>query len=90
MREYVDADGVRWRRRNGVMEGKALERRTRPPEVIVRHHYLGTVSDVPAQARTRFWSTARKRMAESKFSNFYGVEFKDGEGRRLILIDESC
>lgn len=90
MREYVDVDGTRWHRRGGVMEGKALERRMRRPEVIVRHHYLGTVVEVPVEDRARFWSAAGEKMAASKYSGFYGVEFKDDAGRHLVLIDESC
>ena len=90
MSEYVDADRVRWTRRGTALEGKMLERRTRNAEIIVRHHSLGKIVEIPAAERGEFWSAARHRMAMSQQSAFVGAEFKDGTGRHMVLIDESC
>ena len=90
MREYVDAQGTRWQRRGTTLGRKQLERRTRRPDVVVLYHYLGAVSEVPPEARAKFWAALHARVAASEHSSFIGAEFKDETGRHLVIIDEGC
>ena len=90
-KEYVDAAGVHWRRRgDSALRGSALGKRLRNADLRVLHHYLGVFTEVPADGRDEFWASASTRMAESAYSEFIGSEFKDGEGRRLLVVDEHC
>ncbi|MDQ1748870.1 MAG: hypothetical protein QOD07_3133 [Frankiaceae bacterium] len=89
-REYVDDEGIRWRRRGALLEGKTLQRRTMRPEVIVRRHYLGSVTEIPGEARAEFWAAVQTRLAESRHASVVGAEFVDRIGRHLVLVDESC
>ena len=72
------------------MEGKELARRLRKPEFLVRHNYLGDVVEIGPDKREEFWVSAERLMAESPHSDFVGAEFKDRDGRHLIVIDEHC
>ena len=91
MREYVDPDGVRWRRRGDqVLTGKSLARRLGHPGLQVLHHYSGELVGIPATGRDAFWSEAQERMSASPHARFTGVEFRSDSGARLLVIDEDC
>lgn len=91
MREYVDPDGVRWRRRGDrLLAGKDLGRRLRHDELQVLHHYMGELTQLPPDGREAFWSTAQASMRASTFSDFVGVEFRNEDGHRLLVVEESC
>jgi hypothetical protein len=90
MREYVDDDGICWRRRGTLLEGKMLERRTRRPEIIVKRHHVGNVAEIRPEDRPAFWAAVQTRLAESRHAAILDAEFTDESGRHLVLIDESC
>jgi hypothetical protein len=90
-KEYVDSEGVRWRRRGDTaIVGAALGKRLRKADMRVVHHYLGKFTEIPPEQRAQFWESALTRMAESVHSEFIGSEFKDSVGRRLLVLDENC
>jgi hypothetical protein len=88
--EFTDADGVRWARRGGVAEGKALQRLLTNPSVRVLHDYMGESTEIPASERERFWATAQEQMAKSPYAAFYGSEFKNEQREHLLVIQEHC
>ncbi|MDQ1683951.1 MAG: hypothetical protein QOC82_688 [Frankiaceae bacterium] len=90
LREYLDSEGTRWRRRGTLLQGRALERRTRRADVLVLHRHANGSRYVPADERNRFWNGVHERMALSEHSGVRGAEFKDDAGRHLVIIDESC
>jgi len=90
MKEFTDSDGVTWRRRGEPIDGKALARRVRKEEFLVRHNYLGDIVEIEPDQREEFWASAERLMADSPHSDFIGAEFKDPTGRHLIVIDEHC
>ena len=89
-REFVDPDGVTWRRRGGLVADKRLRRLLADEAVRVLHDYLGEVTEVPADGRDRFWDEAEARMRASAYSHFYGAEFKSDEREHLLVIHEDC
>jgi hypothetical protein len=90
MRQYTDETGVRWARRGDTLDGKTLAKRVRSLDVQVVHHYLGVLTQIAPADREKFWEEAVRKMQESVQSDFVGVEFKNGEGRHLLVVDERC
>lgn len=91
MREWIGPDGVRWHRRgHQVLSGKDLARRLRQPQLLVVHHYMGELTDVPGTDRESFWAAAEERMQASAQSEFRGVEFRSDDGVRLLVVEEDC
>ena len=88
--EFTDADGVRWRRRGGHFEGKALHRLLTDPFVRVLHDYMGETEEVPSGERERFWGRAQELMAKSRYSSFYGADFKNERCEHLLVVHEDC
>ena len=88
--EFTDADGVRWRRRGGHFEGKALHRLLTDPFVRVLHDYMGETEEVPSGERERFWGRAQELMAKSRYSSFYGADFKNERREHLLVVHEDC
>jgi hypothetical protein len=88
--EFTDADGVRWRRRGVMVEGKALHRLLADPSVRVLHDYMGEPTEVPVADRAHFWRTAQEQMAKSPYSQFYGWEFKNDQREHLLVVTEHC
>ena len=88
--EFTDADGVRWRRRGGLLEGKALHRLLRDPNVRVLHDWVGEKTAVPPADREHFWATAKAQMEASPHSFFYGAEFANERREHLLVVHEDC
>ena len=88
--EFTDADGVRWRRRGGLVEGKALHRLLTDRTVRVLHDYMGETEEVPSQEREQFWSRAQEQMAQSRYSSFYGADFKNERREHLLVVHDDC
>lgn len=88
--EFTDAEGVRWRRRGGPLEGKALHRLLADPDVRVLHDYMGETTAVPPDDRKRFWAAAQEQMDASPYSAFYGANFKNSRREHLLVVHEDC
>ncbi|MDX6236898.1 MAG: hypothetical protein QOG10_1713 [Kribbellaceae bacterium] len=95
-REYLDPDGVRWRKRGGIPTVTRVEHLIRDRHVRVLHLYLSDVRDVSAEDRDEFLSKIRPYLKGSRtaspqdYSDFVAAEFKDDQQRSMLVVEESC
>jgi hypothetical protein len=91
MKSFVDPMGVTWHRRGDhPLEGKAVARRLRDPDLLVAHEYEEALNVIGVQDRDAFWAHAEETMRTSGQSHFYGVEFKNGAHQYLLIVHEDC
>ncbi|WP_432943928.1 hypothetical protein ACQPXM_01485 [Kribbella sp. CA-253562] len=94
-REYVDEQGVRWRRRRGELRWSRIERLMSDAGVRVLKVFRDDVSEVAAGARSGLLATIRpylKGEAEDAddYTDFVVAEFKDDRHRSLLVVEEYC
>ena len=98
-RRLVDLDesGVLWRMRGGDLRWSRLERLVRDPAVPVLHVYLDEVKEVPTAERENLVATIRPYLepagdgrAPGDHTEFVAAEFKAGDQRSLVVVEESC
>jgi hypothetical protein len=93
-REYVDERGRRWRLRGGELRVRRAERLVLDPLVPVVHVYLDQISDVATEDRKDFLAKIRPYLdgtaPREDHTDFVAAEFKDGDGRSLVVVEESC
>ena len=88
---FTDSEGIRWKRRGtDFVEGKELAKLLRNPAILVRHEYMGEITDLPLPDREAFWAEAETRMAGSVHSEFFGSEYKNDDNLHLLVIHEYC
>jgi hypothetical protein len=88
--EFTDSSGVLWIRRGGLVSEKRLRKLMVDPSVRVLHDYLGETTEVLADEREAFWTSAQELMRQSPYSQFTCSEFKSEEKRHLLLVHEDC
>jgi hypothetical protein len=89
-RSYVDTAGVDWRIRGAELgrsdrRWRRIERLLLEPEVPVLHVYLRDLVEVSAADRQPLLA----RMCEGD-TDFRVAEFKDGAGRSMVVVEETC
>ncbi|WP_344240596.1 hypothetical protein [Kribbella hippodromi] len=91
-REWIDAAGVRWWMRGGELQGKPLARLGRDSGVRVLHVYLDDVREVPPADRISLLERVRlfERGLADDYVDFRSAEFRNTEGQKLLVIEESC
>jgi hypothetical protein len=93
-RQYVDPDGVRWSLWRGELRWKRVERLAADPAVPLLWVYADTVREVPAGERPAALARIRPyvegRADTDDHAGFRIGEFRDGEHRSLLIIEESC
>jgi hypothetical protein len=94
--EYLDPDGVRWRKRGGLPKVTRVEHLIRDRQIRVLHIYLSDVREVWAEDRDDFLSKIRPYLKGSRtfspqdYSDFVAAEFKDDQQRSMLIVEESC
>ncbi|MPQ99577.1 hypothetical protein GB931_16965 [Modestobacter sp. I12A-02628] len=98
-REWVDADGTRWRPRSGggTPPKKRLEHLLASPEVRVLHFYgPDAPTAVALPDREALWQRVRSYLREpvvrasDDYTDFRVAKFRDERRRSLLVIEESC
>ncbi|OLR94434.1 hypothetical protein [Actinokineospora bangkokensis] len=91
---WVDADGKRWVRRGGGVEVKRAERLLASADVRVLH-FCGP--DAPVEVavgdRAALWERVRPYLrgrGKEVHADFAVAEFRDGQRRTMLVIEESC
>jgi hypothetical protein len=94
--EYLDLDGVRWRKRGGIPKVSRVEHLMRDRQVRIVHIYLSDVREVSAEDRDEFLSKIRPYLKGNRTpspqdnSDFVAAEFKDDQLRSMLIVEESC
>jgi hypothetical protein len=94
--EYLDPDGVRWRRRGGIQKVSRVEHLIRDRQIRVLHIYLSDIQEVSAENREDFLSMIRPYLKGSRtpsqqdYSDFIAAEFKDDQQRSMLIVEEGC
>jgi hypothetical protein len=93
--EYMDESGVRWQMRGGELPWKRIERLIHDPRVRVLHADQNKIRDVSTEHREEFLATIRpylngKSVAADDYTDFRAGEFKDDQGRSLLVVEETC
>jgi hypothetical protein len=94
---WTDATGRKWTRRGkGQVGVKRAYRLLRDPETRVHFLYLWYEDrEIPFADRGGFWSqvepylTGGNRTTDD-MTEYAVAEFKDGEGKRLLLVEKYC
>jgi hypothetical protein len=98
-REWVDADGTRWRPRSGgeTPPTKRLEHLLASAEIRVMHFYgPDAPTEVSLPDREALWQQVRPYLREpvvrapNDHTDFRVAEFRDEQRRSLLVIEESC
>lgn len=98
-REWVDADGIRWRARGDAqaISEKRIKQLLRSPEVRVLLFYgPEPPTEIMPADRDALWLRVRPYLrtspvrARGDHTYFAAAEFKDDQRRLLLIIDESC
>jgi hypothetical protein len=94
--DYLDPDGVRWRKRGGIPKVSRVEHLFRDRQVRVLHIYLSGTREVSAENREDFLWMIRPYLKGSRtpspqdYSDFVAAEFKDDHQRSMLIVEESC
>jgi hypothetical protein len=93
--EYMDESGVRWRMRGGELPWKRIERLIHDPRVRVLHADQNEIRDVSTEQGEEFMAMIRpylngKSVAADDYTDFRAGEFKDDQGRSLLMVEEAC
>jgi len=97
-REWVDEGGRHWRLRGaGRKAAKRFEHLVQSSDVRVLHFYgIDAPTDLAGVERDQFWRRVRPYLDHpggqdpEGMTAFNVAEFKDGDGRSLLVIEESC
>ena len=88
--EFADAEGVRWQRRGGLLEGREFRKELLDEGVRVLHDDLAQVVPVEPDDRETFWVRLQERMEAWPHATFYGATFRNDRRERLLVVNEDC
>jgi hypothetical protein len=94
--EYLEPDGVRWRKRGGIPKVSRVEHLIRDRQVRVLHIYLSDIREVSIEDRDEFLSKIRPYLkgrptpSPQDYSDFVAAEFKDDQQRSMLIVEENC
>jgi len=92
-REWFDEAGNRWHMRGRRLHGKQLRHLLKHPELRLAHCYWGRETIVTGAARDGLIARVRAFLEDETSlggGGFEFAEFRDGEGNRMLMVEESC
>lgn len=94
--EYTGSDGTRWTARGGELGWSRIRHLILDTEVSVVRCYLGEIDEVSEADRVAFlerikpFLTGGRVPKSERYTDFRALEFKDGQHRSLLVVEEFC
>jgi hypothetical protein len=95
--EWIDPQGTRWKRRGlGNLDARAVDRLVVKPDVRVVLFSLDEVTEVDAAKRAEFWREIRPYylhlvdLPPNDNTDYEAAEFRDADGHKMVIFQQSC
>lgn len=92
-REWFDDAEHRWHMRGGPLDAKRLRSILKDPELSVAHFYWGRETTLTGAARDDLVARVLAFIEDETSlggGGFDLAEFRDDDGKRLLVVEESC
>ncbi|MFE7359183.1 hypothetical protein ACFU8Q_40450 [Streptomyces sp. NPDC057543] len=89
--ELTDGSGCRWAKKRGPLDPRLVKRLVGSADEMIVGDGAGEVlRPVAPEARQAEWVRIKDRLDSPDLGTFQGYEFRSGEGRTLLYVEEFC